>query len=155
MITTEYFKNGFGEYIENKRFSDVKLVCGDKVYHTHRIILAYSSEFFARLLLSEFRESSQTVIELKQPDPFNVFSHVLCFMYNGKILISPENVIPLLSMADLYLIKDLNSICTKYLELNLHRENVLTVLRSSIEFHFDDITQKCITILCKNFLFVC
>ncbi|KYQ93288.1 BTB/POZ domain-containing protein [Tieghemostelium lacteum] len=154
-MITEYFKGGFKDYINNQKFSDVKLIYGEKEYHTHRIILAYSSEFFARLLLSEFRESSQTIIELKQPDPCNVFPQVLDFMYDGKIMVSPENVIPLLAMADHYLINDLQSLCTKYLDNNLHRENVLIILKFSIEFHFEQYIEKSITILAKNFPFVC
>eukprot|EP01133_Synstelium_polycarpum_P015822 gene15822-18802_t len=148
-------EGSMGDYIENKRFADVKLICGDVTYETHRIILAYSSEYFARLLCSEFRESSQAQIELRQPDPYGVFPAVLAFMYDGRVQLSPENVIAVLAMADHYLIKALHTLCLSYLDTNLHRENVLTILRTSIDFHFDTLVDKCISILAKNFPYVC
>ncbi|GAM17293.1 hypothetical protein SAMD00019534_004680 [Acytostelium subglobosum LB1] len=151
----EYFKNGFKEYIERDRFSDLKLSCGGTLYSTHRIILAYSSEFFATLLSSEFRESTQALIELKLPDPHNVFKEVLSFMYDGRVLLSPDNVIPLLSMAKYYIIKPLVTLCMQYIEHNLHRENVLTILKASISFHFDDIVDRCLYIVAKNFPNIC
>lgn len=43
----------------------------------HRLLLAYSSEYFSRLLLSNFQEGRQTLIHLRFPDPANVFPLVL------------------------------------------------------------------------------
>ncbi|EGC35433.1 hypothetical protein DICPUDRAFT_16127, partial [Dictyostelium purpureum] len=155
IIMTEIFNGGFKSLINFKKYTDVKLICNSIEYPTHRIILANSSEFFSRLLLSNFKESQQNIIELRQPDPFNVFPAVLDFMYDGIIYLSPENVIPLLAMSDHYLIRDLQNLCTQFLDQNLHRENVLTILKYSIEFHFETITERCITIIAKNFTFVC
>ncbi len=43
----------------------------------HRLLLAYSSEYFSRLLLSNFQEGRQTYIHLRFPDPAHVFPLVL------------------------------------------------------------------------------
>ena len=54
-------------------------VCGEqgKEYRVHRLLLAYSSEYFSRLLLSNFQEGRQTYIHLRFPDPAHVFPLVL------------------------------------------------------------------------------
>lgn len=92
-------------------------------------MIAYSSEYFSRLLLSEFKEASQSHVTLKFPDPNNVFPDVLAFMYSGRMYIphyrgliisagislTLDNVIPLLTMADHYLIKPLEQLCSDFL----------------------------------------
>jgi hypothetical protein len=52
-------------------------VAQGKEYRVHRLLLAYSSEYFSRLLLSNFQEGRQTHIRLRFPDPANVFPLVL------------------------------------------------------------------------------
>eukprot|EP01112_Ceratiomyxa_fruticulosa_P017491 TRINITY_DN545_c0_g1_i1.p1 TRINITY_DN545_c0_g1~~TRINITY_DN545_c0_g1_i1.p1 ORF type:complete len:536 (-),score=85.54 TRINITY_DN545_c0_g1_i1:62-1669(-) len=151
-VAYSLFAKGFLKYSKNGKFSDVILRCEDgNTYPAHRLILAYSSEFFSRLLLSDFKESTQSLIDLKYPDPENVFPLVLSFMYEGRIVITLENVIPLLAMADHYLIKDLRDLCSQFLTHNITRDNALAILRSAMGFHFENIIDKCITVIAKNF----
>ena len=53
------------------------LVClcfpGNTEFRAHKIILAYSSDFFARLFSGTWKESTLDRIELKQPDPAGSF----------------------------------------------------------------------------------
>ena len=77
------FREGFGRYLLSGEYGDVVLRCEGKEYLVHRIILAYSSEYFAGLLLSNFSERHQHTIDLKLPDPAGVFPLLLNFLYQG------------------------------------------------------------------------
>jgi len=50
---------GFSKYQESGDFSDLELVTQHSTYRVHRLVLVYSSEFFASLLTSDWKESSQ------------------------------------------------------------------------------------------------
>lgn len=140
--------------MQSGQFSDVTLKFDSHEYKAHKAVLAYSSEFFSRLLLSEFKESAQSLITLKFPDSQNVFPDLLAFMYGGSITLTLESVIPVLAMADHYLIKDLVSVCTEYLSAHIQKENVLVIVKSALNFHFEDIITKCIAVIAKNFCFI-
>ena len=49
-----------------------------------RLLLAHSSEFFARSFLSEFRESVDRRIVLHFRDPLNVFPEVRCLLLKRR-----------------------------------------------------------------------
>jgi hypothetical protein len=71
------FKKGFLKYLKSGKFADIIIICNGMHYKAHRAILAYSSSYFERLLLSEFKESSQPYVALKFPDPQNVFPELI------------------------------------------------------------------------------
>ena len=85
------FSKGFYEYLITGEHYDLILKCEAKEYKVHRIILAYSSEYFSTLLLSSFRESSQPFIELNYPDPDDVFLDVKITTFNNKHLLLIES----------------------------------------------------------------
>jgi hypothetical protein len=106
-IAMALFQRGFMKYFNSGRYSDLTIVSQSVQYKVHKMVLAYSSEFFARLLLGEFREKSEKIIELKYPDPDGLFPEVLKFMYSGELDLNSENSISIFAMADHYLIKRL------------------------------------------------
>ncbi|KAH3763437.1 E3 ubiquitin-protein ligase Ufd4 [Pelomyxa schiedti] len=149
------FQGGFGKFLSRGTFSDVTLIVGRtsprERYRAHRIILATSSEFFRRLLLGEFKESTQYTIELKYPDPDHVFPILLQFMYTGTVDLTSEIAIPLLSMADHYLVPDLQRACFNYIGSRIHRDNVLAMLEKAASFDAEDTVEKCLRVIAKNF----
>jgi hypothetical protein len=145
------FKKGFLKYLKSGKFADIIIICNGVHYKAHRAILAYSSSFFERLLLSEFKESSQPYVNLKFPDPQNVFPELLAFIYTGRVVITLDNVIPLLAVADHYLVEDLCSLCDTFLESNIQRDTALVIIKNALDFHFGDIIERCITVIAKNF----
>lgn len=86
-------------FYESGRFSDVTLECQGKEFEVHRLILAFSSEHFARLL--QLPDTGRR-ISLDFPDPDCVFPDIIRYMYTGEIVISAEKAVPLLAMADHY-----------------------------------------------------
>jgi BTB/POZ domain/BTB And C-terminal Kelch len=145
------FKKGFLKYLKSGKFADIVVICNGAHYKAHRAILAYSSSYFERLLLSEFREALQPYVTLKLPDPQNVFPELLAFMYTGRVDITLDNVIPLLAVADHYLVEYLVSLCNSFLASNIQRDTAVVIIKNALDFPFGDIIEKCITVIAKNF----
>lgn len=65
------FRNvGFSDFLHNNnttkpRYSDTILICNQKKYFAHRLVLAFSSDYFTRVFAGNFKESKENEIELK------------------------------------------------------------------------------------------
>ena len=55
--------------LNDKRFSDFVIVCGDREYNVHRAILSAHSKWFDRVCSSGFKEAKEGWVELKEDDP--------------------------------------------------------------------------------------
>lgn len=86
---------------------DVYLEVGKKKHAAHRLILCASSDVFQAMLMrpewNEWRESKVVLQEL--PECESVFHHFLEYLYTGKILITHTNAMPILALADKYMVK--------------------------------------------------
>ncbi|KAJ5070781.1 hypothetical protein M0811_01762 [Anaeramoeba ignava] len=113
-----------------------------------------SSKYFKKMLLSEMKEKHEKRIEVKFSDPANVFPSVVRFMYDGHAEITQETAIPILAMADQFIIPELKQTASIFIKQHTTKNNVLDVLAKSIEYHADDVTSKCIYLIAKNFCFL-
>ncbi|XP_033753731.1 uncharacterized protein LOC117337057 [Pecten maximus] len=97
--------------------SDLQLVVGDKVFHTHKLILSISSDVLKTMLTSPtWPESYKDQIVLQEdPECVEVFGDFLHYLYTGRIHMSHLTVLPILSLADKYNIGDLSSLCIDYM----------------------------------------
>lgn len=101
--------------------SDINLVVGGVSYPAHRLILCATSEVFQVMLMNrEWSEWRESAIELKEtPQCASVFPHFLRYFYTGQIRISHKTVLPVLSLADKYNVKDLVSLCICYMSRHM------------------------------------
>lgn len=101
----------------DKQMCDVFFRVGKKEYGAHRIILSASSDVFQAMLMrpewSEWCESRVELQEMSQCE--SVFSLFLEYFYTGKILITHTNVMPILALADKYIVKGLSKLCLQYM----------------------------------------
>ncbi|XP_037296845.1 BTB/POZ domain-containing protein 17-like isoform X2 [Manduca sexta] len=101
--------------------SDLTLEVAGVGYPAHRLILCASSEVFQVMLMnrewSEWRESR--IVLQETPTAASVFPHFLKYFYTGQIRISYHTVLPVLSLADKYNVKDLVSLCLSYMSQHI------------------------------------
>lgn len=90
-------------------------------------------------------------MELRFPDPNEVFPDVLKSMYTGVIAVTPDNVLPLLAMADHYMVKGLKSAATDYITKNTTRDNAVDILQRAVFFGVQEVMDKCINTLAKSY----
>lgn len=72
---------------------------------------------------------------LEVADPSNLIPVVLRYMYEGSIVISDENSVPLLSLANYLRMEDLKTRVANYLSSRITRKNALFVLQKALEFN--------------------
>ena len=119
-----------GKLFCDQKFSDVKISCGEEVFHCHRCILSVRSPVFEAMFQSEMREnlSQEVVIKDIRPD---VVREMLHFIYNGAT--STETVMDeigkdLLSAADQYQLELLKNKCEEKLCSSLEVSNSVELL---------------------------
>ena len=149
--SSSLFFGGFLGCLESGKYSDLDLVVEGKHYPVHRIIIAHSSEYFRRLLDSSFQEKDLRVVELKYEDCGEVFPVFLKYLYEGRIELNEANAIPLLALSDRFLVDKLKNQCLNYIEKRITRETCFTVCKQALEYHMEDVQQRCIRVIAKNF----
>lgn len=114
--STAVLKNISSLYSDNI-LCDVCLVVAGKEYPAHRLILCASSEVFRIMLMNpQWNECKETRIILGEtPACAEVFGRFLQYFYTGHICVDPQTVMPILTLADKYNIKDLTLVCQNYM----------------------------------------
>ncbi|XP_019879774.1 BTB/POZ domain-containing protein 17 isoform X2 [Aethina tumida] len=102
---------------QEKQMCDVFLKVGGKEFSAHRLILCATSDVFQAMLMKpEWSEWHQSNVELQElPQCEGVFHLFLEYFYTGKIHITHTNVMPILALADKYIVKSLSRLCLKYM----------------------------------------
>ncbi|XP_071802570.1 BTB/POZ domain-containing protein 17-like isoform X2 [Asterias amurensis] len=95
--------------------SDIKLRVGFECYSAHKLILVRSSEVFERMFSKEWTDPSKAEVELiEEPECCDVFPAFLKFLYSCHIVLTVENTLPILMLADKYNVGDLRQVCVNF-----------------------------------------
>ncbi|XP_015117580.1 BTB/POZ domain-containing protein 17 [Diachasma alloeum] len=133
--------------------NDICLVVDGVEYPAHRLILCASSDVFQVMLMSpQWSESQESRVTLQEtPQCVPLFSEFLRYFYTGQIRISYEVVLPILSLADKYNVRDLIILCLEYMQNHIAVAAIHGTLVSWLEY-----TSNCghqdITQTCQNFI---
>lgn len=149
--STSLFFGGFLSYLESGGYSDLELVVEKKHYKVHRIIIAHSSEYFRRLLNSDFQEKNQRVVELKYEDCGEVFPVFLRYLYEGRIELNEGNALPLLALSDRFIVDKLKAQCLAFIDKRISRDTCLNILKQALDYHMEDVQKRCLQVIAKNF----
>lgn len=104
------------------------------------------------LMSPQWTESQESRVTLQEtPQCVPIFSEFLRYFYTGQIRISYEVVLPILSLADKYNVKDLIILCLNYMQNHIAVAAIHGTLVSWLEY-----TSNCghqeITQTCQNFI---
>ncbi|XP_063827220.1 BTB/POZ domain-containing protein 17 [Ostrinia nubilalis] len=129
--------------------SDLVLEVAGVGYPVHRLILCASSEVFQVMLMnrewSEWRESR--VVLQETPTAASVFPHFLKYFYTGQIRISHQTVLPVLSLADKYNVKDLVTLCLTYMSQHIaqaaKRGQLIAWMQYTMACGHNDVAKAC------------
>ncbi|KAF7995347.1 hypothetical protein HCN44_006454 [Aphidius gifuensis] len=94
-------------YVSNQALVDVTLLCQDEKLRVHKLVLAATSEYFEELLEQDLGQ--EPIILLKDLN-FDILKAMVEFMYCGETTIAHCHLQSLLDAAQLFKIKDLESI---------------------------------------------
>jgi len=119
-----------GKLFGEKKFSDVKITCGEEVFFCHRNILSVRSPVFKAMFHSDMIENHSQNVVIKDVKP-EVVKEMLHFIYNGAT--STEKVMDeiakdLLGAADQYHLELLKNKCEDKLCSSLEVSNSVELL---------------------------
>lgn len=127
----------FKEYLDNGILTDCVLVCGDKEYKAHRIVLANSAKFFYNSFTCGMEEEKLGKVNI-ECNPGNAFPLVLKWLYDGKISFPAEQLIDVIEVARFYSVTVLCEEIDKYLKDFLMPDNIIEFFETCYQKELDN-----------------
>ena len=85
------------QFQRDNMFCDITIQVDGSTFHAHKVVLASSSDFFAAMLKSDFKENLESKATISgTPEAFQT---LLDFAYSGKLNFSVETVMDVMEMA--------------------------------------------------------
>eukprot|EP00057_Strongylocentrotus_purpuratus_P009724 XP_011664198.1 PREDICTED: BTB/POZ domain-containing protein 17 isoform X2 [Strongylocentrotus purpuratus] len=102
-------------FYNNPQLSDIKLKVGFEEFNGHKLVLVRWSEVFERMFSADWSDQQKKEIELvEEPECTEVFPAFLKFLYSCHIILTIENTLPILMLADKYNVCDLRRVCIEF-----------------------------------------
>ncbi|NXW05877.1 ZBT8A protein, partial [Fregetta grallaria] len=100
-------------------FCDCNILVEGKVFKAHRNVLFASSGYFKMLLSQSSKEASQPTTATFQAFSPDTFTVILDFVYSGKLSLTGQNVIEVMSAASYLQMTDVISVCKTFIKSSL------------------------------------
>nr|XP_009929573.1 PREDICTED: zinc finger and BTB domain-containing protein 8A isoform X2 [Opisthocomus hoazin] len=100
-------------------FCDCNILVEGKVFKAHRNVLFASSGYFKMLLSQSSKETSQPTTATFQAFSPDTFTVILDFVYSGKLSLTGQNVIEVMSAASYLQMTDVISVCKTFIKSSL------------------------------------
>ncbi|KAM4642663.1 actin-binding protein IPP [Discoglossus pictus] len=120
----QYILERMNKMRQRLEFCDVQLRVGDVSFGVHKLVLAASSPYFAALLASGMKESSDDVVQIQGVDSSS-FELLLDFIYTGSVNISTANVQELMTAADMLQLSQVVDLCCDFLKQHIDPSNCI------------------------------
>ena len=137
--------------LESGLMADVTFAVGSEEIPGHRALLASRSEYFAKLLTSEFKEAADPRIEVPDATPA-AFRAVLRYLYTGVALeMEDQPAIDVLQLAQQYQILALYDAVRRQCMRRLDLKTAIPLLIQTHVHHLDDLHRACLRYVAKNY----
>lgn len=152
--------NKMANLYAEKIMSDIILIVNNVEYPSHKLILCASSDVFQIMLHdSKWSESSEKKVTLGEtPSCAAVFEDFLKYLYTGKIHLDFASVVPIVSLADKYNVKDLLKIGLDYMERNVSlackKNQVVSWFQLTLASGHSRVSDLCSNFIKANFAMV-
>ncbi|KAM5247554.1 zinc finger and BTB domain-containing protein 8A [Ctenodactylus gundi] len=100
-------------------FCDCNILVEGRVFKAHRNVLFASSGYFKMLLSQNSKETSQPTTATFQAFSPDTFTVILDFVYSGKLSLTGQNVIEVMSAASFLQMTDVISVCKTFIKSSL------------------------------------
>ncbi|XP_008559425.1 protein roadkill [Microplitis demolitor] len=139
------------QFYKSQDFSDLTLVVGEVAIPSHKVILSAHSDVFSTMLRSEFKESKENIISVKDID-VEAILEMLHFFYKGTTKANHDTKIALqmLEVSDIYQIEKLKEICESTLLKNMSVDNVLNIFDAADNHHAPNLVKSAINFIVSN-----
>ncbi|XP_007492955.1 zinc finger and BTB domain-containing protein 8A isoform X2 [Monodelphis domestica] len=100
-------------------FCDCSILVEGKVFKAHRNVLFASSGYFKMLLSQSSKETNQPTTATFQAFSPDTFTVILDFVYSGRLSLTGQNVIEVMSAASFLQMTDVISVCKTFIKSSL------------------------------------
>lgn len=141
----------FEKLLEDRKFSDVRIVVGDKTFHAHKAVLSVRSSVFAAMFNHGMKEQKESRIDITDFDA-EVIEQLLFFIYSGTVDLDQIERLAskLFAVADKYEIEGLKIICEQALIVNLKIDNIAEILQLVDKHGSETLCEAAFKFLRKN-----
>eukprot|EP01114_Cavostelium_apophysatum_P020406 TRINITY_DN6827_c0_g1_i1.p1 TRINITY_DN6827_c0_g1~~TRINITY_DN6827_c0_g1_i1.p1 ORF type:complete len:779 (-),score=221.16 TRINITY_DN6827_c0_g1_i1:92-2428(-) len=138
----EQLSGDLKQLYNNPKFSDVEFSVENRIVYGHKTVICCRCSPMAAMFNNPFKESKQKVIQV-QDIPYDVFMHVMEFIYTGNTKITGDNAVDLLVVANLYQLERLKEMCEKVIEGGVDDQNRVQLLQFSNTYHAMQLEEFC------------
>uniref|UniRef100_A0A6J0VEY8 Kelch-like protein 40 n=1 Tax=Pogona vitticeps TaxID=103695 RepID=A0A6J0VEY8_9SAUR len=121
-------QDGLKDLLDHNKFLDCVLKVKGKVFPCHRLVLAACSPYFRAMFLSDMEEGKKKEISLEDVDP-DVMGKILHYIYTSELEITEQNVQDIFSVANMFQIPSIFTVCVSFLQKRLCLSNCLAIFR--------------------------
>jgi len=124
----------FKDFINNKNFSDLKIIAEGKVIHASKMMISSQSEYFKTLFQGGMKDSKENVVEIKDIE-YDITLKIIEFLYTQEVDIkSVEEAFKLLKFADQFQLSNLKQELAYYLSQHLNEQCVQLFWERAIDY---------------------
>ncbi|XP_073438286.1 kelch-like protein 40 [Dendrobates tinctorius] len=143
-------QDGLKDMLDNDKFIDCILKIKGKEFPCHRLVLAACSPYFRAMFLSDLEESKKKEIDLEDVDP-DVMGKILHYIYTSEIEITEKNVQDIFSVANMFQIPSIFTVCVSFLQKKLCLSNCLAIFRLGLMLDCPRLAVSARDFLCDRF----
>ncbi|XP_029610929.1 kelch-like protein 40b [Salmo trutta] len=128
MYQQTLLQDGLYDLLENDKLVDCVLKIKGKEFPCHRLVLCACSSFFRALFLSDLEEEKKREVVLEDVEP-GVMGLILKYLYTSTINVTEQNVKDIFSVANMFQIPSIFTVCVSFLQKKLSLSNCLAIFR--------------------------
>lgn len=136
-LTSESWSK-FRKYRSQQMLFDVTIIIDEIKFLAHKLILSACSEYFETMFTSNFRESQQAEIILKDISP-KAFSIILDYCYNESITLDSDNAQDILAVSSILQMTDVQLFCADYIRTKINTTNCLGILNTAHQYNLAEL----------------
>lgn len=156
-ITCEKYKNliriveEMARFRSGGTFCDVTLKCDDsKTFVAHRLVLAAASPYFRAMFETNMLERSQRAIHLKDVNSKSLEA-LIDYAYTGDVKTDVEDIVALLSAANMLCFEEVEKTCIDFLCKNLNITNCIDICTVAGTLNCDELYRMAEIYVSKHF----
>uniref|UniRef100_A0A8C8RTG9 Kelch like family member 40 n=1 Tax=Pelusios castaneus TaxID=367368 RepID=A0A8C8RTG9_9SAUR len=146
-------QDGLKDMLDHKKFLDCVLKVKGKEFPCHRLVLAACSPYFRAMFLSDMEESKKKEITLEDVDP-DVMGNILHYIYTSELEVTEQNVQDIFSVANMFQIPSIFTVCVSFLQKRLCLSNCLAIFRLGLMLDCARLAVAARDFICDRFALV-
>jgi RCC1 and BTB domain-containing protein len=136
--------------LDDKSMSDLTLVVQGRNIYVHKAMLAARSSHFKNMLSSGMRECEDG--QVLMPDaPYEAMKSLLVYLYSGDAPLTPDSAMPVLRLADRYMVTGLKRLCESVLVSAISKESIVALLEAAFRYSAEHLAAACLEYCVQHF----